>query len=235
MAIVECYARRRNTLYHVEGVDDRARSPCVGGLVRFARPGVSLPLTDVTETLPPVPGLTYLRDYLDAAAHDALLAHIDSQPWHPVNGERRIQFYGYWYNHAKGGMYRIGDLPDWALPVAERLERDGLTPVVADQLIVNEYVPGQGIRPHVDLPDAFGPAIVSVSLGSSCVMEFTHVQHGTRAILLEPHSALVMTGEARQVWQHSIPARAADEWMGRTWPRSRRVSLTFRKSIASIH
>ena len=33
--------------------------------------------------------------------------------WQDAGG-RRIQFYGHWYDHAKGGVYRVGDLPDWA-------------------------------------------------------------------------------------------------------------------------
>jgi alkylated DNA repair dioxygenase AlkB len=50
-------------------------------------------------------------------------------------------------------------------------------------------------------------------------------------VLLEPRSAVVLAGKARQEWQHAIPARTEDEWVGRTLPRARRVSLTFRKML----
>ena len=103
----------------------------------------------------------------------SLLAEIDSQPWHDIGGQRRIQFYGYWSNHAKGGLYRVGDLPGWANEVAARLEHDRLMPYLADQLIVTEYQPGQGIRPHVDAP-IFADVIVGITLGSACIMELTH-------------------------------------------------------------
>ena len=38
-----------------------------------------------------------------------------------------------------------------------------------DQVTVNEYLPGQGIAPHVDTHSAFEDGIASLSLGSSCV------------------------------------------------------------------
>jgi alkylated DNA repair dioxygenase AlkB len=178
---------------------------------------------------PLVPGLRYLPGYLDSDTHDRLLAEVDSQPWQAVNGERRIQFYGHWYSHAKGGLYRVGDLPRWALDVATRLTQDGLMPWLADQLIATDYEPGQGIFAHVDAP-VFEDVIVSISLGSTCIMEFSDGQPGSeREVLLEPRSALVVSGEARHAWRHSIPMRHSDTWMNRVLPRTRRVSLTFRR------
>ena len=40
-------------------------------------------------------------------------------------------------------------------------------------MIVNEYEPGQGISPHIDNVKLFDAVVVSVSLGSECVMQFT--------------------------------------------------------------
>ena len=91
-----------------------------------------------------VPGLRYVPGYLESDVQDRLLAVIDEQPWHDISGQRRIQFYGYWSNPAKGGLYRVGDLPGWASEIAARLEHDKLMPYPADQLIVTEYQPGQG-------------------------------------------------------------------------------------------
>jgi alkylated DNA repair dioxygenase AlkB len=179
-----------------------------------------------------VPRLRYVPEYLDPDAHDRLLAAIDAESWHAFGDERRIQFYGYWYNHAKGGLYRVGELPRWASELAARLVNDGLMPYVTDQLIVSEYTPGQGIRPHVDAP-LFAGVIANVSLGSTCIMEFTHAGGTRQQVPLEPRSALVLSGPARETWQHSIPARHADDWRGRTVSRSRRVSLTFRKMLVT--
>lgn len=139
-----------------------------------------------------------------------------------------MQIWGYSYDLRKGGAYRVEDLPPWAQPLAIRLERDRLMLDVADQLIVNEYSTGQGIPPHVDAP-LFTDTIVSISLGSSCVMEFTNDAGDRDEQFLEPMSALVIAGEARTQWKHAIPTRTHDAWLGRDCPRSRRVSLTFRK------
>jgi alkylated DNA repair dioxygenase AlkB len=176
-----------------------------------------------------IPGLRYIPGYLDRAAHDALLAAVDAGEWRHF-GERRAQIYGYSYHYTKGGIYRVEDLPPWAHDLAVRFERDGLMPELADQMIANEYAAGHGIPAHVDAP-LFSDTVISISLGSSCVMEFTNEDGGAEEQFLEPGSALVIGGEARHAWKHAIPNRAVDVWQGREWPRGRRVSLTFRKML----
>ena len=176
-----------------------------------------------------VPGLRYVPGYLESDRQENLLAAIDSQPWHDVGGQRRIQFYGYWSEVAKGGLYRAGDLPRWAIEIAGRLEDDDLMPYLADQLIITEYQPGQGVRPHIDAP-VFADVIVGITLGSTCIMELTQ-EDRREQVLLEPGSALVLSGDARDRWTHAIPSRMADVWMDRTLDRSRRVSLTFRRVL----
>jgi alkylated DNA repair dioxygenase AlkB len=173
-----------------------------------------------------IPGLRYVPGYLDAMAHETLLAAVDAGPWRDFGG-RRGQIYGYSYHHTMGA-YRVEDLPPWALELASRLQRDRLMPDLADQLIVNDYAPGWGIPAHVDAP-LFTDTIVSISLGSTCVMEFATESGAREEQLLEPMSALVIEGEARSGWKHAIPARAHDTWQGREILRRRRVSLTFRK------
>jgi alkylated DNA repair dioxygenase AlkB len=184
-------------------------------------------MTEISQTLLRVPGLRYVAEYLDQEGHDRLLMVVDAQPWQWL-GQRRVQAHGYSYSQAKGGVYRIGELPTWASEVAVRLCRDGLMPGVADQLIVNEYQPGSGILPHVDAT-VFDDTIVSLSLGSPCVIEFSDASGRLEPLLLEPRSALVMASDSRQIWKHGIPARESDTWLGGELVRTRRVSLTFRK------
>jgi alkylated DNA repair dioxygenase AlkB len=185
-------------------------------------------MAEVSQVLLPVPGLRYVAEYLDQEGHDRLLMVVDAQPWQWL-GQRRVQAHGYSYSQAKGGVYRIGELPPWASEVAMRLWRDGLMPEVADQMIVNEYQLGSGIPAHLDAA-VFDDTIVSISLGSPCVIEFTDGASGrVEALLLEPRSALVMAGDSRHSWKHGIPARGSDRWLGGELVRTRRVSLTFRK------
>jgi alkylated DNA repair dioxygenase AlkB len=179
-----------------------------------------------------VPGLRYVAEYLAPDVHDALLAAADAQPWQqPSFIGRRVQVYGYTYNHTRGGIYRIGDLPHWVTSLAEDLVRDRLMTSPPDQLIVNEYPSGTGIQPHVDHA-AFDDTIVSISLGSGCVIELGRpLAPPTESVFLEPRSALVLSGDARHHWTHGIPARDSDLWDGVERPRGRRLSLTFRTML----
>lgn len=102
-----------------------------------------------------------------------------------------------------------------------------------DQIIINEYQSGQGISTHIDCVPCFSNTIASLSLGSPCVMDFAHSETGKKSsLLLEPRSLLVLSGDARYLWQHSIAGRKTDRFNGQTIQRTRRISLTFRKVLA---
>jgi alkylated DNA repair dioxygenase AlkB len=182
--------------------------------------------------VPPIPGLRYVPDYIRPEAAARLLATADEHGW-GRGGGRGVQIYGFSYAAARGGIYRIGDLPPWVHDLATQLAQDGLMPYVADQMLANDYQPGAGIPTHVDL-DLFADTIVSISLVSASVMDFIEPSSNRQEhLLLEPGSALVLSGEARSTWKHGITPRSADEWDGRVIPRGRRVSLTFRKMLDS--
>lgn len=174
-----------------------------------------------------IPGVQYLPHYIDARTQEQLLGAVDQQLWQQ-SARHRVQVYGYHYNHRQRAAYRIGDLPPWAVALAEQLHGDGLIASTPNQLVANDYEPGVGIFDHVDQA-VFGDVVISVSLGSTCIMRFTQAEpEASREMLLEPGSALVLTGEARWDWKHGIPDRASDRWHDREYVRSRRVSLTFR-------
>jgi alkylated DNA repair dioxygenase AlkB len=181
-----------------------------------------------------IPGLQYVADYVDEARETALVATIDRQPW-LTELRRRVQHYGYKYDY-KGrkvthDMY-LGPLPEWLGLLSGELRGRGLMPRIADQVIVNEYEPGQGIAPHVDCVPCFADTIASLTLGSSCVMEFTQVKSRARTeLFLARHSLVVLAGEARYEWRHAIAPRKSDTHMGQTVQRGRRLSLTFRNVL----
>jgi alkylated DNA repair dioxygenase AlkB len=181
-----------------------------------------------------ISGLTYIPDYINIDEQSELLAIIDQQSWSIRTG-RRIQHYGYQYDYKNGSLASstyLGALPDWAQSIASRLANDGLMANVPDQLIVNEYQPGQGIVRHIDCIPCFGNTIVTLSLGSPCVMDFTHSQTKEEAkLLLQPGSLLVFHEAARYVWQHGIAERDREQYNGREFVRTRRVSLTFREVL----
>jgi len=183
---------------------------------------LSYPTVDATD-VPPVPGLRYLPGYVTEADQLALVAAIDGMPWN-TEWKRRRQPYG--------GGYGRGDdsspIPEWGRSLADRMFADGVTDRPFDQMLVNEYTPGQGISSHRDYAP-FGRTVVSLSLLSPCVMDFKHPGSGRKeSLLLEPRSLLVLSDEARFEWEHGIAARKRDAWQGVRWGRGRRVSVTFR-------
>lgn len=188
-----------------------------------------------------VDGLVYKAGFLEPGQEVELLAAVDARPWLP-DLKRRVQHYGYKYDYKARAISTsmfVGPLPEFAVALAARLVSEGVLLEAPDQLIVNEYVPGQGISAHIDCEPCFKERIVTISLGSACEMEFRAQAEGRDSgssgpegrapvtLMLEPRSALLISGEARYRWTHMIRGRKSDR--GRM--RSRRVSLTFRNVI----
>jgi alkylated DNA repair dioxygenase AlkB len=177
-------------------------------------------------------GLIYSPELLSRDEQVAILSEVDGLPW-STQLKRRVQHYGYQYDYkarrVDPSMY-LGSLPPFAIRVAEQLRARGLVSELPDQLIVNEYLPGQGITAHVDCEPCFGEHIAMVSLGWAYEMDFVHVNsREVRSLMLAPGSVVVITGEARHQWLHQIKARRSDRGI----QRQRRVSLTFRNVIVS--
>ncbi len=181
-----------------------------------------------------IPGLAYIPAYVDPEEQQTLLSAIDAAPW-LSDLRRRVQHYGYRYDYIRKALddsLFLGPLPSWAAALAERLHADGHIAALPDQLSVNEYLPGQGIASHVDCVPCFGGTVLSLSLGSPCVMDLSHARERTVAsLLLEPGSLLILREAARYAWRQGIAARKTDHYAGRTLTRRRRVSLTFRTVV----
>lgn len=180
------------------------------------------------------PDARYIPDYLGCIESTTILNHIDQAEW-KTDLKRRVQHYGYRYDYrarrASSDDY-LGPLPIWLQATAEKLSEDGHFSDVPEQVIINEYEPGQGIAPHVDCEPCFGETIASISLGSVCEMCFQHkLSEDVKSILLEPNSLLVLSDRARYNWTHGIAARKSDVIAGERRFRQRRVSLTFRTML----
>src|SRR4051794_2938783 len=183
------------------------------------------PLTVDVADLPPIPGLRYLPEYISLAEEQALVEAIDRQPWN-TEWRRRRQPYGGDYGKAGSAP----PIPAWGRDLAARLLAENISSQPFDHMLVNEYLPGQGIALHRDY-SPFGRRVVSLSLLSDCVMDFRSVQGPEKLhsrLLLERRSLLVLSDDARYLWEHGIAARRKDHWQGVTMPRSRRLSITFR-------
>jgi alkylated DNA repair dioxygenase AlkB len=182
------------------------------------------PITVAAEDLPDIPGLIYLPEYVSEPDEQALAAAIDQEAWNTA-WERRRQPYGGSYGE---GNDPLRPIPPWGLRLAERMFREGLAQRPFDQMLVNEYLPGQGIALHRDY-EPFDRTVVALSLLAPCVMDFRHAQDGRQMpLLLERRSVLILRDEARYDWEHGIARRKSDVWKGFRIPRARRLSVTFR-------
>jgi alkylated DNA repair dioxygenase AlkB len=183
-----------------------------------------------------IPGLSYITNFIALLEQEFLIKELDQLPW-SSDLKRRTQHYGYKYDYTKKKLDQsayVGPIPEFLRIYISRLakqrwfdEREK-----PDQIIVNEYLPGQGISKHIDCVSCFADTIASISLNSSCIMDFEK-NNRKGSLLLEPLSLLVLSDEARYEWTHAIPAHIRDIWKEQEIFRGRRISLTFRKVIIS--
>lgn len=90
-----------------------------------------------------------------------------------------------------------------------------------NHVLINEYLPGQGIMPHEDGP-AYFPCTATVSLGAAIVLDvYEKNDQGEREkrprwrILQEPRSLLVTSGSMYTDTLHGIEGVAVDEELGK--------------------
>lgn len=181
-----------------------------------------------------ISGLFIWPEYFSESVEDAMVNHVAGlDNWAGISDDpksRRVIHYGYKYD------YRKMNFPVKILPIPEIFT--GPARLVAsaflgesrtfDQLIINEYMPGQGISPHVDHPQQFGDVIFCICIGSDITITFTHPDGRVAPRRLVAGSAYAMTGKARHVWRHGIEAKKSDYVGGKRIPRGIRYSLTYR-------
>jgi len=181
-----------------------------------------------------VPGLFLFPDFINERKEKDLLDEIDSKVW-MVDYARRLQYYGY-RNELESPYDLVPfpvSLPDQIRLLSDDIVREGILDDAPDQVIINEYMPGEGIRPHKDR-NYYENQICGVNLGSGCVMRFIKGANlETRDVEIPRRSIYVMQDDARRKWSHGIPPRKKDVLNGIIHHRERRVSITYRKVKAS--
>ena len=185
-----------------------------------------------------VPGLDYMPGIISPDEEQQLLRWIDAMPW-SSHWQRRTQFYGRRYlpsdvearaqNETQARLdesFAAEHLPWWSMWLRERLVNLEVFDRLPNQMGINEYLPGQGIAPHVDYESG---TVVSITLSTGCVMDFTEIDGpGSASTWLAPRSMVIMKGAARHLWKHGISRRKRDIVGGMPIQRGRRVSVTFR-------
>lgn len=179
----------------------------------------------------------YEPDFMSPKQCERLLAKIDADDSKWQTGlKRRVQHYGWRYDYKVKNVtedMKAEPIPSFIMTIAKKLRKDGWFAQVPDQVIINEYRPGQGIAPHIDR-DCFGPAVATLSLGDRWPMQMSlpdgkDGEAERLEIFLDVGSLLVFSGASRNRWRHGISPRLkdADPIEGQRM-RRRRVSVTFR-------
>ncbi len=211
---------------------------------RLPAPPISESHVKSDEETQGIPGLKLVRDFLTEGEEREILAKIDTNDW-SNELQRRVQHYGWRYDYESRQVdpsMHIGPLPDWANRVAQRLVDEGYVGILPDQVIVNEYRESQGIAAHIDSKSSFADGVAMISLLETWEMVFKKRRGGDKVThKLERRSATILTGEARYGWTHAIPKRKSEPGAVKPGnkkpsriPRDRRISLTFRKVVATI-
>jgi alkylated DNA repair dioxygenase AlkB len=169
-------------------------------------------------------GLRYTRGFISSATEQELIAGIAELPLKPFQfgafeGHRRVKSFGFRYDYTEQRMLESEHIPQWLHSVARAVEGfDGLAEGSVRQVLCTEYDVGVGIGWHRDKPQF--DKVFGLSLGSACKFRFrrrTGDKWERFTLRAEPRSLYLMDGEARQVWEHSIPG-----------VESKRYSITFR-------
>ena len=164
------------------------------------------------ETTVPPDGLSYQPDFLTADEERELIAHVETLPFHEVRmhgvvAKRTVIHFGWDYDYSGWKIHRADPPPP---PLAELLDRcseaAGVEKGRLEQILVARYPPDAAIGWHRDAP-MFGSPVVGVSLLAGCVMKFRRKAGDGFEVfkqVLEPRSLLILDGDARSKWQHTI-------------------------------
>ncbi len=162
------------------------------------------------------PGFIYRPDVVSEDEERQLVARIRAIEFSDVRmrgavARRRAAHFGWLYGYETWRIEPGPAIPDFLVPL--RVRAAELADVAADELVevlVTEYPSGAGIGWHRDAP-MFG-VVVGISLLGACRFRFERgkgAERETRAAMLAPRSAYLLTGEARYAWRHSIPPMKA--------------------------
>ena len=175
------------------------------------------PTTDSPE------GLRYAPEFVSPAIERELIGEISALPLKPFQfgayeGKRRVASFGFRYDYTLRRLQDAEPVPDWLDPLIVMVEAFGEPSTHVAQVLCTEYDVGVGIGWHRDKPHF--DRIFGLSLGSSCKFRF-RMMAGERwqryTLNAEPRSLYMISGEARKIWEHSIPSVEAP-----------RYSITFR-------
>jgi DNA oxidative demethylase len=128
---------------------------------------------------------------------------------HGVAARRTVIHFGFDYDYAGWSIHETDPPPPFLAELRDRAAAvANIDPRSLEQFLIARYPPGATIGWHRDAP-MFGSPVIGISLGCAARMRFrrkTSDGFETDVQLLAPRSLSILSGAARSVWQHHIPA-----------------------------
>src|ERR1700677_2276633 len=127
-----------------------------------------------------IKGMYYIKNYLGQEEIDLCLNKINSEidfvPITQTPHSRKVAQFGYYYSYDRSGLKPTNPIPEYLAVLASEQRVNticgNITNGPFDQLIINEYKPGQQIAPHTDHVTQFGPVIACITLGQQVPITF---------------------------------------------------------------
>jgi alkylated DNA repair protein alkB family protein 4 len=176
-------------------------------------------------------GVHVIEDFVTTEEEQQLVRTIDTRkPWTPSQEGRRKQDYGpkVSFLKRKVSVGDFGGFPNFAVNLFKRMSTrypDLLNDFVPVEFCLLEYTPERGsyIRPHYDDKWIWGDRLITVNLLSETCLRLTReykIPPYEIIIKMPARSLIVIRGEARYEWHHSI---------NRYDIKSRRIAMTWRE------
>jgi len=157
-------------------------------------------------------GFRYYPDILSIEEEEALARELEQLPFKPFDfqgflANRQVVSFGYRYDYDRRAVVEAAPFPAFLIPLRRKVAAVFDRPEETfRQVLVNEYRPGAGIGWHRD--KAQFDEVVGVSLLHPCTLRFRRKSGPTWdrvSLRIEPRSAYLLSGQARTLWEHSIP------------------------------
>ena len=162
---------------------------------------------------PLIEGLAYQEELFDPGEEERLVKAIEELDLTPFRfqgwtGKRLTRSFGWSHDFVDRKFLPAEPMPKFLDPILVRAAAfSGIPRGDFAHALITRYDPGAGIGWHRDRPQ-FG-MVVGISLAGPAVLRFRkRVESRFRRAQLEraPRSAYLLSGEARQQWEHGIAA-----------------------------
>jgi alkylated DNA repair dioxygenase AlkB len=174
-----------------------------------------------------IPGLSYREGLLSVAEEKDFVRRLAGLPFQPFQfhgylGNRRIVSFDWQYDYAGARLRDALPMPGFMEPLrAIAAAFSGVAAEAFAHVLVTEYAPGAGIGWHRDKP--MFQHVVALSFLAPCRLRFRRRRDDGWArqdLTVAPRSGYLLDGEARAIWEHSIPPQ-----------KDLRYSVTFRDFV----